>query len=771
LPFKEGRVKQRKNKERKLRSWKQKRMSIRSSQKRRKYLKRRRYTISKIRVLSKQFQRVKNKLEVQNWWWKQYLPSIQASTDALWQIEKDRLIQQKLSELSPQEILNRDSNRNLSKGISSNSLQIGNKDFKPLALPQAIRLQSTLKSADTQSLDFLNTRLSSNQSAVKDSFLSNPVDVFKENVESRDGFKGSASQATIATDVSFDADSSGQKTPFESEDQPQMELINQLYQNLLANKNINDSFSNDSTYSGLLPNTSLPFYAGWDESLRKFVVTNRLLSRQDAGYEVDNSFVESHSSFEGKNLFYNNNNNTKVAVFATGASSTENGEFSGGNKGEYASQTPVARKAKFTEAPLQGMNAATTLYWQIPFTTYDPDQFFALGMDGFSPIAWRKMVFRHSILKSWLGDKMMLNKNMDYSYSQENQSIIGVKNASNHQDLLNTLKKYKNPDRRCLWQRGQENLNKTNRRGQDGFNNVRILNKRLLRVKKHPRTPVWFPSGPLLNQVLPVHYIYVFYKRSRLPSNRYLSRRLLNINNINNNESLNILKSSNPAYYNYDFTLRKRLKPKRKYHLKHDSSIVIPRRLKLLNLTNINSNQKEKNYDQFSLIRWRPLSPKKINKSFSQLMNEQKTLRAKRQQRLANPSQTDQPSLRVKQLKRRVQRQTIRSVWRYRPRAGGFVWPGDYLKMEQIKAPKLKHADLTQETLTQNEKDSRVDDSTLKRKTKRKKKRTLVEWQIQPKKYHYTKHNINVLKRKLEKAQRSGHLPLQKKLKEVEYKI
>ncbi len=726
LSFKEERVKQRKNKQRKLRSWKQKRMSIRSSQKRRKYVKRRRYTISKIRVLSKQFQRVKNKLEVQNWWWRQYLPSIQASTDALWQIEKDRLIQQKLSELSPQEILIRDSNKNLNKGISSKTLQIGNKDFKPLALPQAIRLQSSLNSVDNQSLDIQplsaqNNILASNQTTEKDSFLSN-------------------------SNPLSEADSSAQEEFVASENKPQTELINQLYTNLLANKNINNSMSNNSAYTGLLPNTSLPFYAGWDESLRKFVVTNRLLSRQDAGYEVDNSFVQRNSSFQSKNLFNDSNYN---------------------------------KKEKFTEAPLQGMNAATTLYWQIPFTTYDPDQFFALGMDGFSPIAWRKMIFRHSILKSWLGDKMMLNKNMDSSYPQQNKSMIGVKNTSNHQDLLNTLKKYKTPQ--------EENLNKTNR--QDGFSNVRNLNKRLLRVKKHPRTPVWFPSGPLLNQVLPVHYIYVFYKRSRLPRNRYLSRRLLSINNINNNESLNILKSSNPAYYNYDFTLRKRLKPKRKYHLKHDSSIVIPRRLKLLNLININpdsvfnknggsggnelsaTGEKEKSYDQFSLIRWRPLSSKKINKSFAQLMNEQKTLRAKRQQRLANPSQTDQPSLRVKQLKRRVQRQTIRSVWRYRPRAGGFVWPGDYLKMELVKAPKLKQMDLSKETLVQNEKDSRVDDSTLKRKTKRKKKRTLVEWQIQPKKYHYAKHNMNVLKRKLEKAQRSGNLSLHKKLKEVEYKI
>jgi hypothetical protein len=31
----------------------------------------------------------------------------------------------------------------------------------------------------------------------------------------------------------------------------------------------------------------MPFYAGWDETLRQFVVTNRLLSRKDAGYSFN----------------------------------------------------------------------------------------------------------------------------------------------------------------------------------------------------------------------------------------------------------------------------------------------------------------------------------------------------------------------------------------------------------------------------------------------------------------------------------------------------
>jgi len=734
LQFKQARVKQRKNKQRKLRSWKQKRMTLRASQKRRKYLKRRRYSISKIRVLSKQFKRVKSKLEIHNWWWKQYLPSIQASTDALWQIEKDKLIQQKLAELSPQEIIQRDSQR------FNNQLQIGNKDFKPLALPEAMRIQSNLSLGS--------------KSAQENNARQVPLALSQEVIRNNSNLSDIQTIPPISVE--------------ENKESSQVQLVNQLYENILINQNSNrgmvqkpqvfepssvDSVNknNDSKVSpsniinnsfGLLPNTSLPFYAGWDESLRKFVVTNRLLSRQDAGYEVDESFVSP------SNITNTTNSLSREPV--------------------------ISEKQKFIEAPLKGMNAATTLYWQIPFTTYDPDQFFALGMDGFSPIGWRKMIFRHSILKTWLGDKTLRNKNTDSVPSSVSLSTIGVQKSFNHQDLLSTLQKTK---------KGLYSIdNRDNASHQDGFNTSRRLKKRLLRVKKHPRTPVWFPSGPLLNQVLPVHYIYVFYKRSRLPRNRYLSRRLLSVNNINNNETFNSLISDNPSFYNYDFTLRKRLKPKRKYHLKHDSSIVIPRRLKLLNWAKSvpNDNGASKEQDINSLMRWRPLSSKKINKSLSELMTEQKTLRAKRQQRLSGVNPMDQPSLRVKQLKRRVQRQVIRAVWRYRPRAGGFVWPGDYLKLELTQAPKLKSSKTSSDNLQSNMSEITYDnnlsslpgstqntDPASKRKTKRKKKRTLVEWQVQPKKYLYAKHNAKVLKKKLERSQRSGNTALQQKVKDL----
>jgi hypothetical protein len=45
--------------------------------------------------------------------------------------------------------------------------------------------------------------------------------------------------------------------------------------------------SKDMKSNPVIPNNPIPFYAGWDESLRKFVVTNRLLSRRDSGYQMN----------------------------------------------------------------------------------------------------------------------------------------------------------------------------------------------------------------------------------------------------------------------------------------------------------------------------------------------------------------------------------------------------------------------------------------------------------------------------------------------------
>nr|QEP09185.1 hypothetical chloroplast protein RF1 [Chlorosarcinopsis eremi] len=768
-------LKQRKAKQRKQRYWKQKRAKY--SQKRRKYRKRRRYAIGKIRSLSKQFKRIKNKVEIQNWWWKQFIPSIQASTEALWQIENDKLIQQKLSQLSSSDILERDqiSKAGLFNNSSdlANSLQVGNRDFKPLALPETIRLKE----------EYLqNKNLSFEKSSLLSSFGGRSELLLRD----------SANNSTIQKSQIFEESTSNQSLE-KAANSSNFGVVNKLYENLFINRDANFARGTSEFKDFTVPNTGLPFYAGWDESLRKFVVTNRLLSRKEAGYEIQPRFSL-----------------PRVETLKNDSSILENSSL------------------QFNLAPLQGMNAATTLYWQIPFTTYDPDQFFALGMDGFSPIGWRKFLFRHSILKTWLNSlsyggnstsKESVNEQDSNNNLLDKKSLV-VRNAvsqsakSGKQFLNNSLNNV--PSLISLLQNQKNSLPYKENRTFDAKNISRRLKKRYRRVKKHPRTPVWFPSGPLLNQVLPVHYIYVFYKRARLPRDRYLKRRLLKIKdfNIQNKnktllsqsviedtdaksnvtkqpetlERLKALINTNPEYFNYDFTLRKRLKPKRKYHLKRDyysSNVVIPRRFKFMGQSllapSVHTNAQE------LTMKWRPVSSLKLNKPIFDLVNEQKLLRSK-QRRKELSSKQQQPNLRVKQLRRRVQRQILRSVWRYRPRAGGFVWPGDYLKLEQVKAPKLQPSPLVtpnednidQKTRrsgnvslpkaeTQSSTAFGRSTTTRSKKQKRKKKRTLVEWQIQPKKYLYEKHNLKVLKRKLEKAQRFDKINL--KVKELNYKL
>jgi len=673
-------LKQRKSKQRKQRYWKQKRSKY--AQKRRKYRKRKRYAVGKIRILSKQLKRVKNKIEIQNWWWKQFVPSIQASTDALWQIEKDKFIQQKLSELSSAEILERD------QMFNSSMLQIGNKDFKPLATPEAMRLKEKLTSNQTFAESNVSTSV-------------NKIDNSPQNSSNFD-------------------------------------VVNKLYENLFIS-NSQGSLQLPQNGPFMTPNTMLPFYAGWDESLRKFVVTNRMLSRRDAGFEMNQV-----------------NNSTLVPALKPLMDVT-------------AQKENVLMNIEFSQAPVQGMNAATTLYWQIPFTTYDPDQFFALGMDGFSPIGWRKFLFRHSILKTWLNTANDSNSGWGTSSTMRNpvgltegeprSETYGSLVIQSKTSLVNTLK-----------EKSMTQLFKRSERTFDAKNATRRLKKRYRRVKKHPRTPVWFPSGPLLNQVLPVHYIYVFYKRSRLPRDRYLKRRLLNTKAINKSEGLKTLRSfEGSPYLGYDFTLRKRLKPKRKYHLKRDfyaSNVVIPRRFKFITAPLSGDKNTDILASSATAKMWRPLSSLKINKPIVELVKEQKLLRSK--QRRKDPSSKQQtPLLRVKQLRRRVQRQILRSIWRYRPRSGGFVWPGDYLKLELVKAPKLQAPDLQTPQVT--EMTAKASISTTAGRGKKKKKRTLVEWQIQPKKYLYEKHNIKVLKKKLEKAFRADSM--QQKIQEMNYKL
>lgn len=744
------------SKQKKQRPWKQKRAKY--SQKLRKYKKHRRNVLGKIRILGKQLNRVQSKIEIQNWWWNNVLPSFRANLDAFWQVQKSKLLSSKMLGLSVSDILNRDT-VNITNTIGG-LLQIGDRDFKPLALPQAMRIKENLLN-NTNSL--ANKDLDVNNLANSNS---------NTNSNTNSNFSLNSSKAII--NLEMGTNSSSQLLEIsENGKKENKDLIEKLYEKLLTS-NPNKELSEQSSF--LTNNTSIPFYAGWDESLRKFVVTNRLLSRRQTGFEMslkNSSFKD--STIPGLNPLI---------------SSLEAKEKMIWEDEKLEEKSYKEQRLEFTSAPLKGMNAATTLYWQIPFTTYDPDQFFALGIDGFAPLGWRRFNFRHTILKSWL-----YYLSSSQSISLENSSAFvpkaKIQNSSEKKTILvkkeTTLNAVSDNTSTSRVERNTENknpliykLNRKNRSLQSKFsytntrsqmnitgkkinkNISRRLKKRNRRVKKHPRAPVWFPSGPLLNQVLPVHYIFVFYKRSRVPRDRYIKRRL---QNNKRDKKVNILGDREPTNGPLspalvDYTLRKRVKTKRKYHRKkalNKKMPIFPKRMKFLG-------------EDMDSIYWRPMSHKKLSKPIGEFVHEQRLLKNKQRKSASNK----QPSLRVRQLRRRIQRQIIRTVWRYKPRAGGFVWPGDYLRLESVKAPKLQQHSSSSKNLLldQGKLELTVKGSELvkeRRKTKRKKKRILQEWPIQPKKYLLEKHNIRVLKKKLEKANRS--LKIKQRMKELNYII
>lgn len=637
--FEPRETKQRRTRQSKHRYWK-KHKRQKYLQMKRKQRKRRRYSISKLRVLNKEFKRIQSQVELKNWWWQTFLPNFMKTTDAFWQVEKNKQIQQEFEKLSIKDILDRDE---LSHNQQPRAmLQIGNQDFKPLAVPEALRLRENL--IQKGELTF-GTEKPTNEN--QNSELSK-----RQNAMDLDSVKNSNGN-----------------------------FISTLSQNLLENQTISTNLLNTTTESKKFVNVNpMPFYAGWDETLRQFVVTNRLLSRNEAGYQMN---------------FQNNNSNLTVPT----------------------------QTVEFTKAPLQGMNAATTLYWQIPFTTYDPDQFFALGMDGFSPLGWRFFNFKHSKQTT----KPILVQNILYKNEKQikNQSLLSY---NLQMKMMNLKLETKTP--------ASDSRLKTNNISK---NQNRKIQKRQKRVKKHPRPPVWFPSGALANQVLPVHYIYVFYKRTRLPRDRYIGRRFRR----SDDPKASFIKANFTKML--DFTLRKRVKPIRKYHRKRsihknqETGLILRRRpFKTLMTEN---------------LRFRPIAKTRLTTQ-TDILNSSLLKTKQRKKSLTNKQNSE--NLRIRQLRRRIQRQVLRPILRYKPRAGGLVWPGDYLRLETVKVPILDNLE------TSKLKGSSTNSST---QIRQKKRRAIQEWQIQPKKYLNEKHNLKVLKKRLQKSQNFNNLS--QKIKEL----
>jgi len=407
-----------------------------------------------------------------------------------------------------------------------------------------------------------------------------------------------------------------------------------------VNRNLGGSVS---PYGG--HTTSLPFYAGWDECLRKFVVTNRLFSRRDTGLTVRET------------------------------------------------QKINSPETLFTIAPIQGLNQGSLFYWHtdMPFNSYNIDRFFRIKQRCFTPLGWRRFVFRHNILIPWV-HSLRLSKKNKLKRKKINQTlIVSMKNLRPFNDHLQTQK--------------QEKI-KTK------YKAARRIKKRFRLIKKTRYQFMYCPTGPLLTQVLPSHYLSVFNQQRRSPPNRYLRRKTLN----------RILPPTIAAMHdladwktvrNQQFTLRKRVKPRRKKHRKRfikKYGLVFPRRTKFTRLTKVKPRKNLK-----KLIRTRPSSRWKPSIP----------LRIKSNKRVKRNPQ------RLRRKQRRGLKQRLKQIQRYLPRYGGFTWPGDYLRLEVIGLPILKNTNVKQRRL---------------------KKFGYLPVEPLSRKYLIEKHNIKVLKKKLEKA-------------------
>nr|AYQ94397.1 hypothetical chloroplast RF1 [Chloromonas rosae] len=674
------------------------------------------------KLLTKQMKRIKLNLKLQKWWWKQFLPNVHVTqsstltTESNWQLEKERQLKKTISKLSKTEILERDF-INVSNG--NPELQIGDYDFKPLAIPQALRIQLANQPKTTINQYELENNNKTNH---------------KQNLS------------------------------------PSLNKHSTVYNNktmLALKETTNKQF--------ILPTNPLPFYAGWDESLRKLVVTNRLLSRREAGYSISE---------------YNNNNNNNIIK-----RSLKPFPFN-----------ILRNKIEFTNSPLQGMNAGTTLYCQIPFSTFDPDQLFSRGMDGFAPLGWRRFDFTHTIFKT----QFLLKKNLN---DQSKTFIVGnqdtYKNSNTSkplviQKLLNPLLNEQSP----LSLKLQRKLKQINfKKYSQDFDTIKKYTNYSRRLKKHykrikklqtEKVPIFLISGPLINEVLPIHYINVFNKQNRLSKDRYLKRRLRRgkkgipkaikeFTTKNTSQARGLNSQINPYTNKSDLTLRRRLKTRRKYHRKPypTKGIVIqPRRHKFLTTFNTKLvNKLGIEYTFYQKIRKRP-SKRKLKKNTAkqnQSRDYDGNLTSKKRQR-QKIKKTGALNARLRQLRRRVSRYVLKTVPRRRPRAGGFIWPGDYLRLEQTESPKLilknkkvdaKFVELptlsneklgadklglpnkAQEPLITNLQEDNLKESNKQKITRKiDKKASLLDLYVQPRKYLLEKHNIKVIKKKLEKAQR-----------------
>jgi hypothetical protein len=257
--------------------------------------------------------------------------------------------------------------------------------------------------------------------------------------------------------------------------------------------------------------------------------------------------------------------------------------------------------------------------------------------------------------------------------------------------------------------------------------------KELEAIRTHPQTPPYFPTGPLLIDTLPVHYVFTLYQRYRMPKERYADIAPNGVAEEQDEEQFDV-PGQFPGGKMDDFTLRKRVMPQRKYHAKN-----------------------------------RPLTDEELlprRRSFRGQRGEQ------RQRRPGTyPSETNLAARvkeadegRVRNLRRRVLRKTQRPQLRYAPVVGGFVWPGDALHLEQVEGSFATSPEERDEMKQKAIAEGRPVPETIENPEDLQ----LPFWQPQARELFISEHNQKVLKRRLERTQNKAQYYQKLKLQRLQ---
>jgi hypothetical protein len=352
-----------------------------------------------------------------------------------------------------------------------------------------------------------------------------------------------------------------------------------------------------------------PFYVGWDETARQFMVTNRYLSREESGYQM------------------NWNDNFPIL------------------NGERDLSPDAGDTLTFSKYPFKGLTANPTVYNKVLFASYEADQFFNLGLDGFTPVGWRKFKFRHSAPRV---QPLLV-------HSVETSNLFRIFDTK--RPYANLVQRYVSPHL-ASDSNGLRLLEKA-----DQGDDYREIFKDVEAIQKHPQVPVYFPHGPLLRDVLPVYYVFSLYQRYRLPKDRYVDvaekdgTEEPEVEEFDENGEEKPREIEIPTLFPdgkmEDFTLRKRALPDRAYHAKDqplNEDELLPFRKPF-----------------FGRRGQPPTRPGRLTEAnFPDRLRE------------AN-------EMRVRTLRRRVLRKTVRPQLRYPPAVGGFVWPGEALHLELVE--------------------------------------------------------------------------------------